>query len=369
MKEAGVNQTSKDGRSMDYLLDDLSEESSLSDPFRKSPMRAEPLPVDAARRYMKDSFQQCMMEAEEEAREEAMEEERHDPPEDKSGQGGVHFAVSTKAPAEDKVEEQYSPQITGGAFFRPQTPLFDSPNPANAAAGQQQGGSHQGYTLVADSDTVAYFSGRDIISKIAHIHRTAEDKLVSLAHHSFSPFRLQFRGETTVLEILNCNGDLIGIMGKQPDLHLPDSERYVPVTDYTFQDNAFHSYHYPTYILAQALQVKLLEVGNDPCHGAHPTFGPFRVQVDSGRLSIWNKDNHKLLELPLPADAVDAKRPWLQRKSPDHGCDKENVAAGMGGAMDVDSQVEKRPRSDPRADSSKARATDSTRTSRPPPRP
>jgi hypothetical protein len=204
---------------MDYLLDDLSEESSLPDPFRKSPMRAEPLPVDAARRYMKDSFQQCMMEAEEEAREEAMEEERHDPPEDKSGQGGVHFAVSTKAPAEDKVEEQYSPQITGGAFFRPQTPLFDSPNPANAAAGQQQGGSHQGYTLVADLDTVAYFSGRDIISKIAHIHRTAD------------------------------------------------------------------------------------------------------------------------------------------------------VAAGMGGAMDVDSQVEKRPRSDPRADSSKARATDSTRTSQPPPRP
>jgi hypothetical protein len=407
LKGAGVNKAKESESSADYQLDDLSEESSLPDPFCKSPKRAEvvnkayerdslkdhlsddlsegsslPDPlcnspkraevaaVNEARRYMKDSFQQCMMEAEEEVCEEMTEDEQQNPPKDKGGQGGVHFAGSTKAPAEEKEKVQYSPQVTGGAFFRPQTPLFNSSNPSNSSAGLQQGFGHQGYTLVADSDTVAYFSGRDIISKIAHIHRTAEDKLVSLAHHSFSPFRLQFQGDTTVLEILNCNGDLIGIMGTQPCLHLPDSERYVPVTDYTFQDNAFHSYHYPTYVLAQALQVKLSEAGNDPQHGAHPNSGPFRVQVDSGRLSILNRDSQKLVELPLPEDAVDAKTPWLQRKSPDHLGATSGVAAGPGDvAMDVDGQAEKRLRCDPGDESSKPPGVDNARTSRPPPRP
>jgi hypothetical protein len=117
LKEARVNKTGDNGLLMDYQFDDLSEESSLPDPFRKSPKRAEVAAVNEARRYMKDSFQKCMMEAEEDAGGGMVEEEKQGFPEDEDGHGGVHFANSAKTPAEEKKEELYSPQITGGVSF------------------------------------------------------------------------------------------------------------------------------------------------------------------------------------------------------------------------------------------------------------
>ena len=237
------------------------------------------------------------------------------------GQGGRSTANHTSG--------QYEPSISGGSFFDDDTNTFFASLAAADGVDQQtklrvqaliqaQSALHHeiydpplgSYTRHLSHPTTTYVSFCQLTDWLIQTVRASAEPLLCQANHAFSPFYLSLKDDSA-LEVYNCLDELVGVIGPKPNIYLEEPADLLSIHKYGFKDDARTSFYYPTYVLAQALQLAAYEHGNDSTCSAHPDYGPFRVATKGGVSWIFNSRHDPVWELPGLDDVADYSRPWM----------------------------------------------------------